>query len=54
VIRLVESRSISEGVTYGQRKSFSDGKVNLPYGLGIKMVTMGFLPLWNKKLNMFG
>jgi len=26
-----ESRSISENVTWGQRKRFSDGKVNLPY-----------------------
>ena len=26
-----ESRSISENVTWGQRKSFSDGKVKLPY-----------------------
>lgn len=26
-----ESRSISENVTWGQRKSFSDGKVHLPY-----------------------
>lgn len=27
-----ESRSISENVTWGQRKRFSDGKVSLPYG----------------------
>ena len=27
-----ESRSISENVTWGQRKRFSDGKINLPYG----------------------
>lgn len=27
-----ESRSISENVTWGQRKRFSDGKVNIPYG----------------------
>ena len=26
-----ESRSISESITWGQRKSFSDGKVHLPY-----------------------
>lgn len=26
-----ESRSISENITWGQRKSFSDGKVHLPY-----------------------
>ena len=26
-----ESRSISENVTWGQRKQFSDGKVSLPY-----------------------
>lgn len=26
-----ESRSISENVTWGQRKRFSDGKVSLPY-----------------------
>ncbi len=27
-----ESRSISENVTWGQRKRFADGKVNIPYG----------------------
>ena len=27
-----ESRSISENVTWGQRKRFAGGKVNLPYG----------------------
>ncbi len=27
-----ESRSISENVTWGQRKRFADGKVGLPYG----------------------
>lgn len=27
-----ESRSLSENVTWGQRKRFSDGKVSLPYG----------------------
>ncbi len=27
-----ESRSISENVTWGQRKRFPDGKVSLPYG----------------------
>ena len=27
-----ESRSISENVTWGKRKSFADGKVSLPYG----------------------
>lgn len=26
-----ESRSISENITWGQRKRFSDGKINLPY-----------------------
>jgi DNA invertase Pin-like site-specific DNA recombinase len=26
-----ESRSISENVTWGQRKRFADGKVSLPY-----------------------
>lgn len=32
-----ESRSIFENVTWGQRKRFADGKVNLPYGrLGYK------------------
>lgn len=33
-----ESRSISENVTWGQRKRFADGKVNMPYGsfLGYK------------------
>ena len=28
-----ESRSISENVTWGQRKRFSDGKVTMPYGV---------------------
>jgi site-specific DNA recombinase len=32
VIRQEESRSISENVTWGQRKRFADGKVSLPYG----------------------
>lgn len=27
-----ESRSISDNVTWGQRKHFADGKVNMPYG----------------------
>lgn len=27
-----ESRSISDNVTWGQRKRFADGKVNMPYG----------------------
>lgn len=27
-----ESRSISENVTWGQRKRFTDGKVGIPYG----------------------
>lgn len=27
-----ESRSISENCTWGQRKRFADGKVNMPYG----------------------
>ncbi|GHV24220.1 hypothetical protein FACS189465_1080 [Clostridia bacterium] len=27
-----ESRSISENVTWGQRKRFADGKISLPYG----------------------
>jgi DNA invertase Pin-like site-specific DNA recombinase len=33
-----ESRSISENVTWGQRKRFADGKVSIPYGqfLGYK------------------
>jgi site-specific DNA recombinase len=26
-----ESRSISENVTWGQRKRFADGKISLPY-----------------------
>lgn len=25
-------RSISENVTWGQRKRFADGKINIPYG----------------------
>ena len=32
MIRQEESRSISENVTWGQRKRFADGKVSLPYG----------------------
>jgi len=38
-----ESRSISENITWGQRKSFSDGKVHLPYKrfLGYKKGTDG-------------
>ena len=32
VIRQEESGSISENVTWGQRKRFADGKVSLPYG----------------------
>lgn len=37
-----ESRSISENVTWGQRKRFADGKVNMPYKqfLGYKKVQM--------------
>ena len=27
-----ESRSISENVTWGQRKRFADGKVTIPFG----------------------
>lgn len=39
-----ESRSISENVTWGQRKRFADGKVNLPYKqfLGYRKGTDGF------------
>jgi len=39
-----ESRSISENVTWGQRKRFSDGKVSLPYGqfLGYEKGEDGF------------
>lgn len=38
-----ESRSISENVTWGQRKRFSDGKVSIPYGrsLGYRKGTDG-------------
>lgn len=38
-----ESRSISENVTWGQRKRFSDGKVSMPYGqfLGYRKGTDG-------------
>ena len=38
-----ESRSISENVTWGRRKQFSDGKVSLPYGqfLGYRKGTDG-------------
>lgn len=38
-----ESRSISENVTWGQRKRFADGKVNLPYSsfLGYRKGTDG-------------
>ncbi|WP_423055693.1 recombinase family protein [Acetobacterium carbinolicum] len=31
VLRQEESRSISENVTWGKRKSFADGKISLPY-----------------------
>jgi DNA invertase Pin-like site-specific DNA recombinase len=31
LFRQEESRSISENVTWGQRKRFADGKVSLPY-----------------------
>jgi site-specific DNA recombinase len=51
-----ESRSISENVTWGQRKRFADGKVSLPYGqfLGYekgkdgstKQNTISVTPLW--------
>jgi len=39
-----ESRSISENVTWGQRKRFADGKVSLPYGqfLGYEKGEDGF------------
>lgn len=39
-----ESRSISENVTWGQRKRFADGKVNLPYKqfLGYRKRADGF------------
>ena len=39
-----ESRSISENVTWGQRKRFADGKVNLPYKqfLGYRKGADGF------------
>ncbi|MHB1453908.1 MAG: recombinase family protein [Saccharofermentanales bacterium] len=39
-----ESRSISENVTWGQRKRFADGKVNIPYGqfLGYEKGEDGF------------
>ena len=39
-----ESRSISENVTWGQRKRFADGKVNLPYKqfLGCRKGADGF------------
>jgi len=38
-----ESRNISENVTWGQRKRFSDGKVSIPYGqfLGYRKGTDG-------------
>ena len=38
-----ESRSISENVTWGQRKRFADGKVSIPYGqfLGYRKGTDG-------------
>lgn len=39
-----ESRSISENVTWGQRKRFADGKFNLPYKqfLGYRKGADGF------------
>lgn len=45
-----ESRSISENITWGQRKSFSDGKVHMPYKrfLGYEKGENG-LPVVNEK-----
>ena len=46
-----ESRSISENVTWGQRKRFADGKVNLPYKqfLGYEKGENGFPKIVEKE-----
>ena len=46
-----ESRSISENVTWGQRKRFADGKVSLPYKqfLGYRRGRTVFPKLYRKK-----
>ena len=46
-----ESRSISENVTWGQRKRFADGKVSLPYGhfLGYEKGDDGFPKIVEKE-----
>lgn len=49
-----ESRSISENVTWGQRKRFADGKVNLPYKqfLEYEKGEDGFPKIVEKKLKL--
>ena len=51
-----ESRSISENVTWGQRKRMADGKVTIPYAqfLGYKKGLMISPRLWKKKPKSYG
>ena len=49
-----ESRSISENITWGQRKSFSDGKVHMPYKrfLGYKKGENGYPVIVEKEASI--
>ncbi len=51
-----ESRSISENVTWGQRKRFADGKVSIPYGqfLGYRKGPDGLPEMCLRKLKSYG
>jgi hypothetical protein len=55
VFRQEESRSISENVTWGQRKKFADGKVSLPYGkfLGYEKGEDGLPKIWKRKRQLY-
>lgn len=50
-----ESRSISENVTWGQRKRFADGKVSLPYAhfLGYRKAKMVCRKLFRRRRKSF-
>ena len=51
-----ESRSISENVTWGQRKRFADGKVSLPYAhfLGYRKGADGLPEIVRRRQKPFG
>lgn len=51
-----ESRSISENVTWGQRKRFADGKVSMPYKhfLGYEKGDNGQQSSMKKRQRLFG